>query len=637
MSEFLTNFHFLRPWWFVALLPVSLAFVFMLNQYRRQTQWTSLIDNKLLPFLMDGEFSSRQKMPLYGVLVAWVLACIALAGPTWEKQPQPLQKDISALVILWDMSPSMYAQDLKPSRLVRSRLKLVDLLNARQEGLTALIAYAGDAHVVTPLTDDTKTIKSLLPGLTPSIMPAPGSNPERAFALAIELLKETGVAEGTIVFVTDGIPAGAGDTLWAGASESRHRITVWGIGTEEGAPIPLPTGGFAKNKRGEIVIARLEHDALTDMAIRMGGLYVPFAKGNGDLESVNYFAGSEYGKQETQELKVVDQWLEQGHWIAMFLLPFAALAFRRGWVVCLVIGSTLTPAGQAAGWRDLWLTKDQQAQHLLRREDAAAAATTFTDPDWRAIANYKAGQFAAAEQGFSLGEDARSKYNRGNALTHMGDYDGAIKAFDQALALDPELKAAEHNRAIAEQLKELQQQQGKPQQQGEQQQGNQDEQNRADNPQPQSRDASATDPQQKQSEQNRNPQENQHDGERDAARASDPEHMEEAQKQALDEHFQPRDDKAPAEGKEEEWRAERRQSPPREENADPQDPPSMSSVQLSDEEKEQQQALEQWLRKVPDDPSGLLRNKFKFEYQKRRRELQRQPLQDPAASDEERW
>ncbi len=659
MNEILTHFHFIRPLWLLAFIPSVLLVLYLLRSYQRSSQWQSLIDAKLLPFLVEGKFSKAQKIPLFGLGLIWLLLIIALAGPTWEEKPQPVQQDTSALVILWDLSPSMYAQDIKPSRLVRSRLKLVDLLDARKEGLTALIAYAGDSHVVTPLTDDTKTIKSLLPGLAPDVMPKAGSNPEQALEQAITLLKETGVAKGNIVFVTDGIVHNAIKRLGTISNAGKHSITVWGIGTQQGAPISLPDGGFVKNKKGEIVVAKVRHDVLSDAAVAMKGTYIPFSNDGSDITSILHFGFDNYegntNKKIDGDTRKMDSWLDQGYWLVLFALPFAALAFRRGWLLCFAFGMFFQPApAQAFGWQDLWKTKNQQAQELLQNEQAEEAAATFTDPQWQAIANYKAGDYDAAESQFSQQSDARAQYNLGNTLTHKGEYDAAIAAYNAALQAQPNFPEAEHNRSIAEQLKALESQQQSEQNNDQQDQGEQQDgdQQQGDSQQQNDQQQGENDQQQSQDAQSQNQPSEQSDGDQQSGEPSDNSEeekqaeqqraakedaeKEEAKQQALDKHYQDENENNAEKSEQEIAQA---QEKPAEEGSEGEPQPAQAmQMQMTPEQKEQQQALDQWLRRVPDDPSGLLRNKFQYEHNKRQRENYDRTLRNPDGREpEERW
>ncbi len=297
----------------------------------------------------------------------------------------------------------------------------------------------------------------MLSGLSPGVLPTPGSNPEQALSLANELLKETGVLEGEIIFLTDDIVYQALQELKRLAEDTRHRITVWGIGTAEGSPIPIPDSGFAKNKQGEIVIAKVNHQLLSEAAIKMGGTYIPFSNDDSDIESIQHFGFKKFAQEESETLRTSDEWVEYGQWLVIVCLPFAALIFRRGWVLCLFFAINLYPKPSYAldlqkTWQGMWQTQDQQAQQLLQQNQAEEAANTFKDPNWKAIADYKTGNFDRAITHFQNGASAQDKFNLGNALTQKGEYESAIQAYKNALELQPDFTEANESLRIAEQL-----------------------------------------------------------------------------------------------------------------------------------------------------------------------------------------
>ncbi|MDP5071458.1 MAG: VWA domain-containing protein, partial [Congregibacter sp.] len=213
MNEFLANFHFLRPYWLLLMLPCAVFGLLLWRQKGQEAGWSRIVAPELLEHLMSPVSLRRSRSGLPALLLAWAIAVLAAAGPSWQQLPQPVLQKQDALVLVVDLSYSMLATDLSPSRQDRVRRKLLDLLRDRREGLTALIAYAGDAHIVAPLTDDNPTIANLLPALTPEMMPLPGSNPVDAMERAIGLLDSAGVRRGRILLVTDGIRADELGTL----------------------------------------------------------------------------------------------------------------------------------------------------------------------------------------------------------------------------------------------------------------------------------------------------------------------------------------------------------------------------------------------------------------------------------------
>ncbi|MFT5657895.1 MAG: Ca-activated chloride channel family protein, partial [Gammaproteobacteria bacterium] len=199
------QFHFLRPAWLLTLLPLAFVIWQMLKTQRSSRSWQAVVDPALLPYLLTGEKSVRSRSPMILVGTVAALLVISLAGPVWDKLAQPVFKQQSALVIALDLSRSMDANDIKPSRLTRARHKIADILTKLKEGQTALVVYAADAFSVVPLTDDGATINALLPGLTTDMMPVQGSRADQALIQAYALFENTGLVRGDMLLVSDGL------------------------------------------------------------------------------------------------------------------------------------------------------------------------------------------------------------------------------------------------------------------------------------------------------------------------------------------------------------------------------------------------------------------------------------------------
>ena len=210
-----TGFHFLRPFWFLAIIPLTFVIWRMTKQTRNQRGWAGVIDAALLPHVLISKEIQSRKWPKILIGLLALLAIMASAGPVWEQLPQPVFRNDSALVIALDLSRSMDAADLKPSRLIRARFKIVDLLKQRKEGQTALLVFAADAYTVTPLTDDGDTILSQLKALTTDLMPQQGSRADRAMLKASDLLKQAGSTKGDILLITDGLKSDRDSTVAA--------------------------------------------------------------------------------------------------------------------------------------------------------------------------------------------------------------------------------------------------------------------------------------------------------------------------------------------------------------------------------------------------------------------------------------
>lgn len=580
------EFHFLRPEWLLLVPVVIIATLVLAFRRLSPGSWQHLVDPALAPHVLSGKRVSADRDLRWVVLsVGGVIAALALAGPAWERIEQPVFRSDQALVVALDLSRSMDAQDLSPSRMERARLKILDLLERRDGGQTALIVYSANAFTVTPLTSDGDTIASLVNSLSTDIMPSRGSYPIAAIEKGRALLEQAAAPVGEVLLITDGGTSPAAERYARSLRDTGYTLSILGVGTREGAPIPRSTGGFVTDQRGRIAVPELEENALRELAQAGGGRYATLTPDGRDLDYL--LSGETTARTKTDDKMATDQWREEGPWLVLLLAPFAALAFRKGWLLAAgFVAFALPPApAEASVWDDLWRTKDQQAARALDAGDVAAAQALFDNPEWAAVAGYQAGDYAESAALFAAREDAKSLYNLGNALTRMGELESAIDAYEQALAIDPDDEDAAYNRDLLNQLLEAQQQE---QEQQQDQDSNQDsggegqEQNQQDSEQ-QGMDAQ----QQADSQSESGESSEQQDGE-----------MTEEELEALQRALEQAAEEA-------------------------QEDPEGEPQQLSDEElaalrrmQEQEQAMEQWLRRIPNDPGGLLRRKFRYQYQR---------------------
>jgi Ca-activated chloride channel family protein len=321
-------FHFLRPEW-LAAIPAWLALVVWVRKsLRTDSSWTRICDPLLAPYVVDGGAGRRAGLFHALAAAAGVLALLALAGPVWRELPQPVFRGKSALVIALDVSKSMQVSDVAPNRLVRARHKIVDLLGRRVDGQTALVAYSGDAFAVTPLTDDTRTIEALLSSVTPDIMPTPGSRTDRAIDRARELLQQASAPRGRVLLVADGAGGADLDGAVERLKEAGYTLSVIGVGTPEGAPIP-EGGGFVKNRQGNVVLSRLDEPALAALARQGGGAYARCRLDDADLRKVLAPRTRATDDAVRSALKT-DRWREEGPWLLPMLMVLVLPLFRRG-------------------------------------------------------------------------------------------------------------------------------------------------------------------------------------------------------------------------------------------------------------------------------------------------------------------
>ena len=559
--------HLLRPWWLLACVPVLLIAWAWLRRNQGNTRWSSAIADDLLAVLIETGNSKLNRWFYYSLFLGMLLATIGLAGPTWQKLPQQVEQKQDTLIILFDLSLSMLAEDTKPSRIERARQKITDILRSRKEGLTALVAYAGDAHAVVPLTDDVKTIENLLFSLSPEMMPVFGSNPSHALEIGQQLFENAGIQQGRFLLITDGI-----DDI---SSVSKHRnvsfpISIMGVGTSAGARVPLQRlrqpGRFLQTQEGNQVIALLDEDRLEDVAALTHGLYRKIALGDQDLNSLLSTKLPSEDKTIEVERKF-DTWVDEGYWVSLLLIPLVLLGFRKGLIVTVsfllvspikpVLASTLGDS-----WDSLWLRDDQIAIRVLKQGEPEKAASLFTNKQWKSVANYRSGEYRPALDGFRKDPSSDGKYNQGNTLARLGEYKEAIYHYDQSLSTNPADEDALFNKALVQRLLEEKQKESEKNDQTQQNQGEDQDQD--------SQDSNGDDSQESEEQQNQS-----------------------------EKRDQSQEDENKNEGEIEQ-----------QESADQQ------TETTRDERKD---ALEQWLRRVPDDPGGLMRRKFQYETKQRLR------------------
>ena len=541
-----------------------------------------------------------------GTWIPWMLSLMlilvltAMAGPVLEKRSVPVLKKNLAKVLVLDVSHSMLAEDLRPNRIERAKFKLRDLLNRIDEGETALIAYAGDAHVISPLTSDTHTIITLLPGLEPDIMPHRGSRPDRAMELAVKLLDGHSVNPGEVIWLTDGISENMIPTV--AQLLGIHRLSVIGVGTEKGAPIPVKSRGFLKNSKGGIVMSRLDTSHLQALAQQKGGTFQILRNDDQDLERVlnQPILMNEYLEDETE--KQGDVWREEGPWLLLIMLPLAALMFRRGLIFGFLLislhlsGFVMSEKGYAFEWKDLWKNKDQQGQQYFIEGSLSEAAQVFENPEWKGLSHFRSGNLENALEEWKGIDSPRSLFNQGNALAKLGKLDQAIDRFDQVLEREPEHSDASFNRDLLMKLLEEQKQQNQ------QQDGSGEDQQKTENQQSENQSERFEENQSSaESGSDSKNQNMENSGQSEQAQKSDSQNKEISEAQS---------DKREQENTDEASVTEENNQEGEEDSKQQQAYIKPRSVSELTEDNPQEQELRQWLQKIPDDPSKLLRNKM---------------------------
>ena len=638
------QFHFLQPLWFLALIPLALLLWWLPRAGYAGSHWQRACESHLLPYLLNKPVQAFSQLPVWLLTLGGLLAAVALADPAWQKQSQPVYRSQDAEVVVLDLSRSMLSADLTPSRLERARFKLADILNRRKEGQTGLVVFAGDAFTVAPLTNDARTIQALLAPLSPDLMPVQGSRADLGLRQAGKLLQQAGVTRGDILLITDGYSDARTVDVAADLQRQGYRLSVLGVGSDKPAPIPDGQGGFVRDNHGRVVMPSLDVAKLRQLANAGGGRYSSITAGDADLTQVLPSAQQTPAMRMQSTTQTTDLWQSQGPWLVLALLPLAALAFRRGWLLLLPLVMLVTLGGfprpaMASGWDDLWQRHDQQADQALHTGDYARAQKLAQQPLQRGEAAYRAGDYAKALNAFSASDTAQGHYNSGNTLAQLGRYQDAIAAYDQALTKLPGMPDALHNKQELEKL--LKQQQKKQQannkggdskdKNGQQQADKNSDGNGKDHAGQQQADkGKANDDKKKGAGKDKNGQQ-QAGNNGGAGKDQGSQQQVSNDKRGAGKDKNSQQQAAGSQGGEGKDQGNAQQADAQalakkqagaegqvgQQGKTGQARSAAADAGLDTASNEQKQADERWLRRIPDDPGGLLRRKFLYQYSQR--------------------
>jgi Ca-activated chloride channel family protein len=592
------NFHFLYPAWLSLLVLIPLVWWLRNYKIKHKAQWEQWIDPQLRPYVLSGQISQLNKRSPLILSLVIAISAVAMAGPAWTKREVPVFRNQQAVVLGLDLSQSMQAEDVKPDRLSQARFKLLDVLATRKAAQTGLVVFAGDAFAVSPLTDDIENISEQVKNLTPDVMPVAGSLLAPAIQQALDLFKQSGAGQGQILLITDGVS----DTERAMAAAEKAQkagfpVSILAIGTEAGAPIPQRHGGFLTDASGQTVMAKVNTADLQAIAQAGGGKFAASTVDDTDINQLTQ-AWQLSGNTALTDGKgrQIDTWVNQGYWLLLLLIPFAVFTFRRGYLanillVVLCLPSLPQPA-HAASLESMWLNPDQRGLKALNAGNAEKAEQLFKDSEWKAAAAYKNKDFKTAEKLYSGDKSATGQYNLGNSLAMQGKLPEAIKAYEQALTLQANFPDAKAN---LETVKKALEQQDKQQQAQNNQQNQKDDQQNKQNSQEQSGGMQGdTGQEAQQTEADKQQQQREQQAAEQAKQAAD--------KQAAEQQLKA------AQAKQAEAEKAKQAQAAQAEKAE---------TEADAQNREQAQAAEQWLRRIPDDPAGLWRRKFVYQYRQR--------------------
>ncbi len=447
----LSAFHFLRPWWLLALAAAALL-LWLRRDEDGRLGWRSNIAPALLPYLTVNTQGSRGPRPAQILAALLALGGLAAAGPTWQQDRPAFLDNMAPLIAAVDLSPSMDAADLPPSRLEAVKRKLRDLLARRAGAKTGLIVYAGSAHLVLPPTDDPALPDMFVQALSTDLIAARGKDAAGAITLAASLL-QSGEAGGTLVLVTDGADTNQLAEVERLARANAFQILVWAAGTRDGGVVRDARGQPRVDAQGKPMLGSFDEDALKRLAQAARAPLGSLTLNDDDLDWVTGHAERHF--QEVQDADKPPNWKDAGYWLCWPLALLALLALRRGWNVnwlaCLLLAAGLAlpaPRAEAGALADAFFTADQQGRWAYEHKRYAEAAALYADPYWKGRAAYEAEDYPAALAAFAKLDSPEGYFYLGNTQAHLRSYDAAVAAYDHALRLRPDFPEARDNRKL---------------------------------------------------------------------------------------------------------------------------------------------------------------------------------------------
>ena len=461
LTQFFTQFHFIRPLWLLALIPMFFL-VWLRWHEESKPSWKDILPVHLREVLTIGEHGWRKQLPLKLLMVNVFIAILICAGPSWQREASPFGEDKASMLVVLDNSDSMLQKDLPPSRLERSKQKVRDLLASRQGGKTGLVVFAGTAHVAMPITQDSAVFDPFLAAIDPEIMPVKGKLAEQALPFIDQQLQ--GLPGASVLLVTDGVNPVTISKYEEYFADKPYQLLILAAGNPD----------IVSNNPMDL-------DSLQALANKANGRLVEVSVDNADIQQLNRYV--ERNMQLNGESSM--PWKDLGYALLFPIALIMLIWFRKGWLVqwCLiamVTGSAMVPTDvwaenisikaeepqvvqevtafdkAAQWWWDLWLTPDQQGQRLFNKQEYLAAAKQFSDPLRKGSAYYYASEFELAHSAFlemqnDPSEDVRDfgLYNAASALARQREY-LAARDLLQSLASKTTLSQAlrpdvEHN------------------------------------------------------------------------------------------------------------------------------------------------------------------------------------------------
>jgi len=595
----LRELHFAHPFWFWTLLIIPLIWVLFFLYYRKQQphyQLEKFIDKHLIPFLLVKDEEKKKKVwtQLLIWTIVWSFLVLALAGPRWNYTETATFTRDQSLAILLDLSESMNATDILPSRLVRAKRKIEDLLNMSKGVKIGLIAFAADPHMIVPMTEDKETIRHLLSSLDTDLVHVQGSKLAPALEMSLAMLENEPGTNKAIVIVSDGgfEDASAIQTVKRIAEKGIIVHTI-GVGTLEGAPLKNRQG-IAVKKNGSVIVSKLEKEKFSEISKIGHGRYFDADYSEQVADIFNDLKKRSDVQKETH--KTQRFWEEHFYLFILPVIPFFLWWYRRGLIFTSLL-FLLTPNHSQASLSNYFYNSEQQANQAYEKGEYAIASHDFQDPYRKGVAYFRQGNYKAAEEMFQQSTHpevaASAAYNLANTLVQQNKLQDAIKAYEDVLQKWPDHKLAKENLEIVKKM--LEEQEQKEQEDNQNQENSDTQKDKQDQ-----QDEQKSEPSQKQDEEESAKEDSQND--------STPEEKNDGRNQESPGSEEPSqktdsDDKSPQKEKEESLKNEQALS----DHTEKEQPKQRSQQDLD---------ADLWLDQIKNDPKSFLKNKFYLESKK---------------------
>ncbi len=451
----LSAFHFLRPWWLLAIVAAGLILLAR-REHLGALGWRSTIAPALLPYLVVDSSGNRGPRPVHAVAALLFAGGIAAAGPTWTQDRPAFLDNQAPLILAVDVSSSMDATDVPPSRLEAVKLKLRDLVKQRAGAKTGLIAYAGSAHLVLPPTDDPDLLNMFIQALATNLIAGGGRDTVGAITVGKQLLS-AGQSGGTLLLITDGVDTAELPAIERAAKNTPMQVMVLAVGVRDTGVLLDGRGQPRVDSHGKPLLGQFDPQALRQLAQAAGAPLGSLTVNGDDLSWVALHAARHFEAVQDDGMKL--HWKDAGYWLCWPLALIALLSLRRGWNInwtaCLVLAFAaggFAPQAQAGAFTDAFFTADQQGRWAYEHKEYAKAASLFKDPYWKGRAAYAAADYTQALSAFATLDTPQGYFYLGNTQARMLRYGDALEAYDHAMRMQADFPDARFNRDLIARL-----------------------------------------------------------------------------------------------------------------------------------------------------------------------------------------